>query len=94
MFKNSVLTRTGQMWKLVVSVVALLAGSFVPLFPAAGMSWTVGTIVAIGGYIFGMATIRCQNCKKFWFWEASLDAGMYKPLFTKTRCPNCKHNYA
>ena len=93
MFKQSVLNQSGQLWKLVVVIMALLVGSFAPLYPALGISWTSGTILACGGYIFGLIAIRCASCNRMWFWDAALDTGLYKPLFTRSACPSCKHQY-
>jgi hypothetical protein len=92
--QNSVLARTGQMWKLVLAVLLLLVGSFVPFFEASGLSWTAGTILAIVGYAFGCYAICCPACGNRWLWSAALDASHYKPLFTGSACPMCKHDFA
>ena len=94
MFNNSVISRSGQMWKLMLAVIALLVGSFAPLAPATGITMTSGTIIAIVGYLFGMVAIRCSSCKQMWFWEAAKNAGLYGPLFKKNECPNCQHSYS
>ena len=93
MFTNSVITRTGQFWKLAVSIILMLAGSFVPLWEASGMSWTVGTILAIVGYAFGVLLIVCPKCSNRWFWSAALDATLYGPLFKAPACPACKQDF-
>ncbi len=91
--KDSVIARTGQVWKLALAIVLLLVGSIVPAFEASGMSWTVGTILAIAGYAFGVLTIRCPACGNRWFWSAALDAGLYGPLFRQGACPACKREF-
>jgi hypothetical protein len=93
MFAESVIRKTGQWWKLVVGVVALLAGSIVPVFESVGMSWTVGTVIAVVGYGFTLAFIKCPSCDLRWFWKALLYSEMYSPLFTKSSCPSCEHNF-
>jgi hypothetical protein len=82
------------MWKLIIALVALLVGSFAPLAAATGINWTVGTIIAIVGYMFGLIAIRCGSCKSMWFWEAAKDAGIYGQLFNGHECPACKHEYS
>ncbi len=93
MFTHSALGCSGQLWKLVISVLALMVGSFAPLYPALGMSWTAGTVIAIAGYVFGLVAIRCANCKSMWFWEAAKDASLYGPLFKGVECPSCNHKF-
>jgi hypothetical protein len=93
MLKKSVITRSGQLWKLVIAILALLVGSFAPLYPVTSISWTAGTVIAIIGYLFGMLAIRCKACGKMWFWEAAKDAGLYGPLFKQSACPNCGQEF-
>ena len=93
MLKQSVISQSGQFWKLAVAVLALLIGSFAPLYPAIGISWTSGTVLAIVGYVFAMLAIRCKNCGKMWFWEAVKDPDFYGRIFKQTACPNCDHEF-
>ncbi|MBW7930422.1 MAG: hypothetical protein H3C57_03840 [Gammaproteobacteria bacterium] len=90
----SLLGLTGQYWKLVAGMLLLLVGSIAPLFEATGMSWTVGTIVACVGYAFTLLAVRCPNCGSRWFWQAALDAGVYRPLFKESTCPSCQHDFS
>jgi hypothetical protein len=92
MFKDSVIRNTGQWWKLVVGAVALVLGSTVPFFEASGLSWTSGTIIAVIGYGFMLATIRCPGCDQRWFWKALIYSEMYRPLFTQPNCPSCDYS--
>lgn len=74
-------------------MILLLVGSFVPLFESVGMSWTVGTILAVLGYAFGCLFIRCPDCGNRWFWSAALDGTLYKPLMTVPACTSCKKEF-
>lgn len=94
MISSSVLALTGQTWKLVLGIAALLVGSFAPLFAASGLDWTSGTVLAVAGYVFVCLAVRCPNCGSRWFWQAALDAGLYGPIFRQGQCPACKHDYA
>ncbi len=89
MLMNSVIRLTGQAWKLYLALVALMAGSVVPAFPAAGLSWTAGTVLALLGYAFAVTAIACPRCRKRWFWVAATRAERYKPLLTAPSCPEC-----
>ena len=89
MFNSSVIRNTGQWWKLVIGVVALMLGSIAPIFESSGMSWTVGTIVAVIGYGFSLAFIRCPGCGQRRFRRALIYSEMYRPLFTDPGCPSC-----
>jgi hypothetical protein len=89
MLKTSVIAKTGQIWKFIVALLALVAGSVVPIFPAVGLSWTAGTVMAIAGYVFGVALIRCPACGSRWFWKALMDPEIYKAVFVNPVCPDC-----
>ena len=89
MSNNSIIGNTGQRWKLVVALAALLLGSILPAFPATGLSWTAGTILALGGYAFGVLLIRCPACGALWFWDALMHAEIYKAVLTEPECPKC-----
>ena len=90
---SSVVRITGQNWKLIVGVLALLVGSFAPLSSRIGMTWTQGTILATVGYCFTLFAVRCPACGSRWFWQAAQRVELYKPLFTESRCPDCKHEF-
>jgi len=91
--KNSIIGRTGQWWKVIIGMVALLVGSIAPLFESSGISVISGTVLAVVGYGFTVAMVRCPDCGERWFWKALVDAGLYKPLFTKPECPACGKAY-
>jgi hypothetical protein len=94
MFKDSVLSKTGQLWKVWLGILALVLGSTVPLVEASGMSWTTGTIIAVVGYGFTLAFVLCPSCGLRWFWKALLYSEMYVPLFKQPTCPGCKHDFS
>lgn len=91
---RSAIRLTGQYWKVGVGVLALLVGSFAPLFAATGISWTSGTILAVAGYSFSCVAVRCPDCGIRWLWQAALDAGLYPHLYKRSTCPACKRDYA
>lgn len=94
MFENSVIGRTGQSWKLILAIVLMVVGSFAPLWEGFRINWTVGTILVVVGYVFGIWFITCPKCGNRWFWSAALDATLYRPLFKGAACPACKEDYA
>jgi len=93
MFANSVITRTGQSWKLIIAILLLLIGSFAPLWEGSGIDWTLGSILAVAGYAFGVFFVVCPKCSNRWFWSAALDATLYGPLFKAPACPVCKQDF-
>ena len=93
MLDNSVVSRTGQSWKLIVAILLMLIGSFAPLWEASGINWTLGTILAVVGYVFGTFAVTCPSCSSRWFWSAALDARLYGPLFRAPACPACKQEF-
>jgi hypothetical protein len=90
---ESVIRLTGQYWKLAAGIALLLIGSFAPLLAASGISWTMGTVLAVAGYTFACIAIRCPGCGSRWIWQAALDAGLYRPLFTRPACPQCRKDF-
>lgn len=93
MFQNSVITKTSQLWKLYVGVAAVVFGSIAPAFEQTGLSWTMGTIIAVAGYGFTLAFTLCPACGQRWFFRALLYAEIYGPLFKESACPTCKKNF-
>lgn len=93
MFPNSVIARTGQSWKLWLAIVLMVIGSFAPLWDGFRINWTLGTILVVVGYAFGIWAITCPKCSNRWFWSAALDASLYRPLFATTACPACRHDF-
>jgi hypothetical protein len=90
---HSLLASSGQLWKLGVATLALLFGSFAPLYPALSISWAVGSVIAFVGYAFGLIFIRCTNCANRWLWEATKGNTEYSLLFKPSPCPNCQHDF-
>lgn len=74
---QSVIYRTGQSWKLILGVGALLAGSILPIWPATGLDWVSGTVLAVAGYVFACVAIRCPACGNRWFWTAAMQPEVY-----------------
>lgn len=94
MFSNSVVSRTGQMWKLYIGVIALIAGSIVPMFEGSGISWTAGTVIAVLGYAGTAMFTQCPACGQKWFAKALIYAELYGPLFRTSVCPGCKKDFS
>ena len=91
MFSSSLLALSGQLWKLVLAVFALLFGSFAPLLPQLGIGWTAGTVIAIGGYGFAIYSIQCGRCGCRWLWEATKGTGGYGFVYKEGEtCSGCE----
>lgn len=93
MLQSSVVTRTGQLWKLALACLAMLVGSFAPAWPASGLTWTTGTVLAIAGFLAGCLAIRCPACGNRWFWDALMRPENYGPLLTRSSCPACGQDH-
>ena len=87
------MTKTGQLWKFWLGVIAVLVGSIAPIFEQTGISWTVGSIIAVVGYGLSILLTRCPACGERWLGKALLDAGLYGPLFKTSDCPACKQSF-
>ena len=89
---QSVVRASGQLWKFILANTGMVVGSFAPIWPATGLDWTSGTVVAVAGYAFGCLAIRCPSCSSRWFWQAALRPELYKPIFQSSACPDCHHD--
>jgi len=87
--RSSVVARTGQLWKLVIAILVMVIGSVAPVWPASGLTWTTGTLLAVAGFLFGCLMIRCPACGNRWFWDALMRPENYGPLLSKPDCPAC-----
>lgn len=90
---ESVIGRTGQWWKLALGISACLFGSIAPLIETSGVSVAAGTVIAVAGYGLSVALLRCPSCGEHWFWQALIDASLYRPLLTRPQCPGCGREY-
>ena len=93
MFKQSVISKTGQMWAFYGGVLALIFGSVAPLFEQTGIGWTAGTVIAVAGYGFTALFVKCPACGQKWLAKALMYAEMYGPLFKTSACPGCKKDF-
>jgi DNA-directed RNA polymerase subunit RPC12/RpoP len=99
-YKDSIIYRTGQVWKLQsllgagISAATMLiaylygdSGWFMPLIYFA----TVLAAVSLATPFF----IRCPNCGVRWFWLATSKKhaeGWYNWLVSQSKCPRCGYN--
>jgi hypothetical protein len=102
MFNASVIRKTGQWWKLVVSMAATVTGG-IGMFVArqemsASAAWLPlammlgGIGLCLGGLVFACVSIRCPRCRAHWFWAAvsRRASGEWLPwLLSHPTCPNC-----
>ena len=100
MFQNSVLARTGQLWKVQGAICAILVGG-VALFygiasdtgEGAGLLWiAVGLLLVLGGLAFACVGVSCPKCGARWVWMAvsQRSASAYGTwLIALSRCAKC-----
>ena len=81
---NSIISQSGQIWKVIVGLALLIGGaaagvsvSFVPYLRAVTISLgqfdnlqAVSTVAAAAGFVCLCLTIRCPNCSAKWIWMA------------------------
>ena len=102
MFERSVITRSGQTWKMIVCAIALViaVGSvFLGCSRINALTPEEFTGAVLGGAVFGIiaaavacAAIRCPNCGARWVWEAVRKQAQDKWLLWLTQlscCPHC-----
>ena len=101
MFDSSVIRKTRQWWKIVLSIMATLAGGgamtvAVRQMRAAPETFVlvmlVGMTLGLGGLVFACVAIRCPKCHAHWFWAAisKQDQDNWLPwLLSHPTCPRC-----
>jgi hypothetical protein len=55
-----------------------------------------GVVMAVSGFAYACASIRCPKCRAPWFWLAvkSQPAGAWMPwLMSQARCPVCNQTW-
>jgi hypothetical protein len=107
MFRNSVISRTGQTWKVCVAFAAMLVagGGMVyaqwrihSLSAEQFLLTMLGSVaLAFTGLAFAFLFVRCPRCRARWFWMAvrtQPSATWLTWLTTLPRCPTCAHGEA
>ena len=103
MFDNSIVKKTGQMWKLKLAFLLLLIGGASLFYglrimttkPDALVASLIfgGIVVGIASLIFGCLSVRCPNCKAPWLWQgiSGQSSGNWLIwLMSRAECPKCK----
>src|SRR3989337_2744740 len=103
MFNNSVIRRTGQLWKGTLFCTLFLLGvftMFAGLVTLGGGEQIASFVLVIAGMtlaiistVIALTTIRCPKCGVRWFWLAvkSQRAGTWLIwIMCQTRCPSPK----
>lgn len=102
MFDNSVVKKTGQIWKLIVLFSMLMVGSislFCGIYLMKDLPQATAMTLVLGGIIvsfaslgLGVLTLRCPHCKSRWLWHAFSTQDHRDWLFwlmSKATCPKC-----
>jgi hypothetical protein len=99
---TSLLSCTGQSWKLTLAIIgglgycAFLAAIEALWFGGRiaeeirALSLPSGAALALGSFVFACLDIRCPNCGMRWFWSgvSRKDDGV-RLLFSRPACPKC-----
>jgi len=100
MFKDSVLARTGQLWKVQGAICTVLVGGAVLVYgiasetpDGAGLLWiAAGLLLALGGLSFACVGVSCPKCGARWVWMAvsQRSSSAYGTwLVALSSCPKC-----
>jgi hypothetical protein len=102
MFRNSILQKTGQMWKLIVGLLALGVGFLVMVWGLKhlrapdGFTFTFGGLAIITcAFVVMCAGISCPACGMRWLWTAiktQEHSQWLNWLRTQPVCPRCGYD--
>ncbi len=98
MLKNSYLSQTGQLWKLQIGLVGLIAGGILALadwfyrWEFAFLCTTVGIALGLCSLVWLILSIRCPTCRTRLVWRAMSRAKHNRWLFalSSSICPVCR----
>ena len=101
-FPQSILRKSGQWWKFILSVTLTLFGGLIMLYGLAGARGASpeillkailgGSGLALLGFTFGCIAIRCNKCGTRIFWHAvyrQKSQSWLMWLLRTSDCPNC-----
>jgi hypothetical protein len=101
MQSTNVIVQTGQLWKVAVSLAAVIVGGTGAVIAMTIVGTNPGHplnlfSLALGGFglAFAWMSIRCPNCGARWVWLAMRHhaLGQWQPwLVGLTACPSCGH---
>ena len=103
MVDDSIIKRSGQSWRAVISFGAVLCGSAAMFYGLAHLRGSpevnsfalvfLGVLGIAFGFIFACTTIRCAKCGARWVWLSvkGQSAGNWLAwLLSQSTCPICK----
>lgn len=97
MFDQSIIKKSGQWWKAMLSFVAIFVGGFMMFYGLSRGSFLlpvfVGMFLGVLGFAFACITIRCSYCGSKWVWLAIKGQSSNQWLlwlFGLSECPICK----
>jgi uncharacterized membrane protein YedE/YeeE len=103
LFEESLIKKSGQWWKALLSFWAVILGGMAlmygiqhsddPNHPFAGYLDFFGLLTSIFGFVFGCLSIRCKACGAKWVWLAVSSQNVGSWMFWLegvSECPKCK----
>jgi hypothetical protein len=102
MFENSVIRKTGQLWKMYVFFCGAVIGGLIMFYGLANLENNkIGLAFSLAGmgagiisFVFGCVSIRCPKCKAPWLWQGvsgKSSKGWLHWLLSRSECPKCKY---
>jgi hypothetical protein len=102
-FEASVISKSGQLWKVHASVVLIILGGIAVFWGQSHLEtyaadWLIagGMTSVLAGLVYACFGIRCRACGAKWFWLAmSKQASNHwiHWLLSQSACPNCKNDF-
>jgi len=104
MGNTSLLRKSGQWWKLQISIIvivigfALMFGGLIHIHKSnISFLYTLfGILLGLGAFVFACVAIRCPSCGAYWFWDtvSKEKAGEWILLLLKAdKCNVCGNTY-
>ena len=102
MFEDSVIRKTGQLWKMYLFFWGVVIGGLVMFYGLANLgNAEIGFALSLSGmgvgifsFIFGCVSIRCPKCNARWLWQGVSGKSSKEWLhwlLSHSECPKCKY---
>ncbi len=101
MLTNSIIKKTNQQWKAIISFFGLIIGGATMFIGIVNLNEKninlilIGIAIGLASFLYSCFAIRCPSCKSQWVWSSMRNSslGQWLPsLLNNSHCPKCNYS--